>query len=231
MTNLPILYSFRRCPYAIRSRLALMVSRQAVELREVVLREKPDDMLARSPKGTVPVLIQTDGTVLEESLDIALWALSKHDPVEWLPAPDSPARVQMLALIERFDGAFKTHLDQYKYATRYAPEGVDAAEFSRQHREAAMEFVLELEERLANQPYLFGNRQSFADIAIAPFLRQFANTDAHWFASQPCPNVQRWLADFVASNLFINVMEKYPQWQSGMPGVAFPPKRPISQEL
>jgi len=211
----PILYSFRRCPYAMRARMALVVSGQVCQLREVVLRDKPPSMLEYSPKGTVPVLVLADGTVIDESLDVMHWALNKSDPEGWL-APESGSMDEVEALIERNDEDFKTHLDRYKYATRY--EGADPLE----HRTQAERFLAELEGLLGNQDYLFGNQIGFADIAIGPFIRQFANADKAWFDATPYPRVQRWLEAFVSSERFVEVMKKYTQWQEGDEVTWFP---------
>lgn len=215
--SLPILYSFRRCPYAMRARMALLASGQACELREVVLRNKPPEMLAVSPKATVPVLVGADGSVLEESLDIMLWALERNDPSNWL-TPETAGLDQMLDLIGRMDGPFKHHLDRYKYANRY----VGYADRSIDHRTEALSHLRELEQRLTRHRYLFGGRLSLADIAIAPFVRQFANTDAEWFATQPVPGLQAWLSDFVGSELFLSCMTKHIAWENSGPGVLFP---------
>ena len=215
MTGKPILYSFRRCPYAMRARLSIASSGQQVELREVVLRDKPAEMLAASPKATVPVLVRADGSVLEESREIMDWAFSENDPeglTDW-PADDLAA---MQALAETFDGPFKTALDRYKYATRYA----DADEGS--ERAKAAGYLAELETVLEGRLYLFGERMSLADMAILPFVRQYAHVDIDWFRTQPWPNVIRWLDAFLASNRLEAVMAKYPQWKSGESGVLFP---------
>ncbi len=195
----PILYSFRRCPYAIRARLALAVSGTAVEHREVKLRDKPAEMLAASPKGTVPVLVLPDGRVIDESLEIMRWALARNDPEGWLAGDDA-------ALIAANDGAFKGHLDRYKYPDRYAADGVD-------HRAAGLATLQGLERRLGAQPYLGGDRFGLADAAILPFVRQFAAVDREWFAAQDLPRVQGWLATFVASPLFERVMVAREVWQ------------------
>lgn len=213
---LPILYSFRRCPYAMRARLALAVSGQTVELREVVLRNKPSELLAASTKATVPVLVLPNGQVAEQSLDIMRWALERHDPEGWLQAPLGP----VLALIGGVDGSFKHHLDRYKYPGRYEEDS-----YSRsldEHKSAAGHIISEWNQRLAGQPYLFGARASLADMAIAPFVRQFAHVDTAWFAAQPWPQIQKWLADFENSALFSQVMQKYTPWESGASGVVFP---------
>lgn len=217
MTNtLPILYSFRRCPYAMRARLALSISGQKCALREVVLRDKPDEMIEISPKATVPVLQQPDGSVLEESLDIMLWALTQNDPDGWL-TPDKGDQAEMKALIAKNDGPFKHHLDRYKYPNRY--EDVTDATV---HRQAGFEVLSALNERLSAQPQLFGARISLADAALFPFIRQFANTDRQWFDAQPLPHLQRWLADHLSSDLFDGIMKKYPAWKAGNQEPVFP---------
>jgi glutathione S-transferase len=213
--SIPILYSFRRCPYAMRARLAIAASGQRCELREVVLRDKPAELLAVSPKGTVPVLVETDGRVIEESLDIMCWALARSDPQQWL-SPQAGTLEEMLALIARCDGDFKHHLDRYKYANRY--EGVNTVE----HRELAAAFLRELEARLEASAWLFGDRPALADMAIAPFVRQFSIADPAWFAHQPWPRLRGWLDGQLRSESFDRVMRKYPQWKSGAQGVEFP---------
>jgi glutathione S-transferase len=212
---MPILYSFRRCPYAMRARLAIAVSGQTCELREIILRDKPADMLRASPKGTVPVLIDDDGRVIEQSLDIMLWALRGNDPQSWL-APQRGSPADMQALIELCDGEFKQHLDRYKYPDRY--EGVDGIE----HRTAGAVFLHSLEARLQGAPYLFGDRICMADMAIAPFVRQFANTGKDWFDQQHWPALRTWLADIVDSALFEHILLKFPRWEAGTQGVSFP---------
>jgi len=207
----PILYSFRRCPYAMRARMALLVSGQVCELREIVLRNKPQEMLQASPKGTVPVLVLPNGEVIDESLDIMLWALRQHDPEHWL-APKIESLAAMLQLIAQNDGDFKHHLDRYKYPDRY--ENVDPL----QHRTAASLFLAMLEERLADHSFLFGTHPLLADIAIFPFTRQFAETDRTWFDAQPWPNLHRWLNYLLSSALFEQAMHKFEPW-AGM-GIA-----------
>ena len=210
---LPILYSFRRCPYAMRARLALSVSGQAHELREIVLRNKPADLLATSPKGTVPVLVLPGGEVMDESLDIMRWTLGRHDPAQWL-APPGASSGEMAALIAANDGDFKRHLDRYKYPNRYADEsgGGDAAGFALAHRTQAARWLAQLDARLVGG-WLFGTQASLADMALLPFVRQFAHTNPVWFAAQPWPRLQGWLAAFEASALFAGVMGKYAAWQ------------------
>lgn len=218
---LPVLYSFRRCPYAMRARMAIAVSGQRCELREVLLRSKPPEMLAASPKATVPVLVLTDDQVIEQSLEIMLWALAQNDPQGWL-ASDSAGLQAQQALIAVNDGAFKQHLDRYKYPSRYRHEHTgDAQEFAHVHRLGAAGWLLELEGRLLRHPWLLGPAASLADIAILPFVRQFAHTDAAWFAAQPWPHLAGWLARWESGALFARVMEKYPPWQAGQAPVEF----------
>jgi len=202
----PTLYSFRRCPYAMRARLALYISNRTCTLREIVLRDKPEEMLAASPKGTVPVLVLPDGQVIEQSLDIMLWTLEQDDPANWLSPPEG-SKDDMLNLIERMEAEFKPHLDRYKYATRYE----DADPF--QHRQLAESFIQVLNERLSTSPYLFGERATLADFAIAPFIRQFANADRNWFDDAPYRFVQTWLGEFVESDMFLAIMNKYKPWR------------------
>lgn len=215
VASLPILYSFRRCPYAMRARLAIDVSDQECELREIVLRDKPDEMLTASPKGTVPVLIDVDGSVIDESLDIMLWALCRNDPDEWL-GRDEGDLDSMLALIRQFDTDFKPHLDRFKYPNRYDNVSPVAS------REEASRHITGLEIRLQETKYLFDERVRIADMAIAPFVRQFANVDPSWFAAQSWVAVHRWLMDFADSPRFARIMRKVDVWKPGMLGVLFP---------
>ena len=188
----PVLYSFRRCPYAMRARMALLVSNSVFEIREVKLSDKPAELIAASPKATVPVLVLPEGRVIDESLDIMRWALGRHDPEHWLDGDDH-------ALIEANDGAFKHHLDRYKYPERY---GADAAE----HRASGLLMLASLEARLTFRKFLCGEHRSLADVAIMPFVRQFAQVDRLWFDAQLLTAVQRWLSVQLASPLFARTM-------------------------
>ena len=201
--NTPILYSFRRCPYAMRARLALAVSGVRCELREVKLSDKPAAMLALSPKATVPVLHLADGRVIDESLNIMRWALAAHDPEAWLSRDDP-------ALIAANDGGFKHDLDRYKYPERH---GSDA----RAHRESGLTFLAVLERRLAVERHLCGAQRGLADAAILPFVRQFAGVDPAWFAHQPLAGVQTWLAGHLESDLFAAIMTLRPRWVPDRP--------------
>lgn len=204
----PILYSFRRCPYAMRARLALAISRKRCELREVKLSAKPEAMLAASPKGTVPVLVLPDGCVIDESLDIMRWALGSSDPEGWLLRDDA-------ALIARNDGPFKHNLDRYKYPERHGSDPTA-------HRTSGAAFLLELDQRLADAGQLGGRERGLADAAIMPFVRQFAAVDSEWFAAQPLPHLQAWLARHVASPLFETVMIRLKPWSGDDEPVIFP---------
>lgn len=196
----PILYTFRRCPYAIRARLALAVSGVAVEMHEVSLRSKPQALLDCSPKGTVPVLQLADGTVIEQSLEIMRWALAQNDPQAWLGPHGLSERDS--ALIARHDEQFKQDLDRYKYAERFPQQ--PAAHY----RAQAERFLAELESRLAAQPWLGGQRPGFADFAICPFIRQFAAVEPFWFRQSRYGHLVRWLDSLLASPLLVAVMRK-----------------------
>lgn len=215
--TLPILYSFRRCPYAMRARLAISSSGLSCRLREVVLRDKPAEMLEASPKGTVPVLVLEDGKVIDESLDVMLHALHGNDPADWL-SPEEGSLQEMLDFIAACDGPFKHHLDRYKYANRYEDEGAVAED----HRKAGSAFLETLEERLASRDQLFGTRVSLGDMAVMPFIRQFANTDRAWFDAAPYRHVQAWLGAHLESARFKAIMPKFKQWQTGDEEPVFP---------
>lgn len=203
----PVLYSFRRCPYAMRARLAILVSGQTVALREVVLRDKPAVFLRASASGTVPCLVTGDNTI-DESLDIMVWALRKHDPESWLAMPQ-----EGWDWIARCDGPFKEALDRTKYATRYPDADPDLA------RAEASRFLTDIDAQLNEA--LFA-RPSLADYAIVPFVRQFAFIDTDWFAAQNWPNLQQWLSRFLSSDAFAQIMPKYAQWVPGDAEVLFP---------
>jgi len=211
MTALPILYSFRRCPYAMRARMALWTAGIAAELREVKLAAKPPQLAEASPKATVPVLVLADGaelvTVIDESLAIMRWALAQSDPEGWLAGNNA-------ALIAVNDGAFKHHLDRAKYPGRYADDGVD-------HRAAGLALLQPLEARLEATANLCGPARSLTDIALFPFIRQFAAIDPEWFAARPLPHLQNWLARLATSELFGAIMPKFALWQAGDAPIRF----------
>nr|WP_257216489.1 glutathione S-transferase [Allopusillimonas soli] len=218
---MPILYSFRRCPYAMRARLALLASGMRCELREVVLRDKPPAMLAASPKGTVPVLVD-GGEVVDQSLDIMLWALRRHDPYSWL-APQAEDVAGMLALIDACDQHFKPQLDRYKYPQRF--EGADASA----SRDTAAQWLRQLEARLARQQYLCGSHIALADMAILPFVRQYAHVDDGWFQEQGWQRLSGWLASWEQGPWFAGIMARHAPWRAGETGPVFPDEAAIAR--
>jgi glutathione S-transferase len=213
--TVPLLFTYRRCPYAMRARMALLVSGTAFDGYEVVLRDKPAEMLALSPKGTVPVLRLPDGTVLEQSLDIICWALAPHDPDSWWSRAQS---ADNLALLAFNDGEFKHQLDRYKYPERSGGSDRDVS------RVQAMDLMLfPLEARLRINPYLGGDLPCATDIAVFPFIRQFAAVDSRWFAQQAIPATQTWLARWLDSLLFRACMFRIPS-QMAVPFPVFDAK-------
>ncbi|MFY0659827.1 MAG: glutathione S-transferase [Shimia sp.] len=203
MTELPVLYSFRRCPYAMRARLAVAVSGAAVELREILLRDKAPAFLEASPSGTVPCL-KAEGHVIDESLDVMIWALQQNDPEGWLDMPELGHE-----LIGEADGPFKAALDHTKYHSRY-PE-LDPEE----SRANAMSFLSKLAQQIGDKPWLFGDTPSLADMAILPFVRQFAFINKPRFDADAGANLSRWLEGFIASERFAAIMPKLPMWREG----------------
>ena len=202
----PILYSYRRCPYAMRARMALRYANIDVEVREIVLREKPAQMLAVSPKGTVPVLVLASGQVLEQSLDIINWALAQSDVDEWI-VQDQEVQKLSADLIATNDGDFKQALDKYKYAIRFPENPPDV------YRAQGEAFLQRLESLLQQNAYLFRNTVSKADIAIFPFVRQFSMVDEVWFETANYPALKAWLNGLLNSQLFIDVMQKHSVWK------------------
>ena len=207
------LYSFRRCPYAMRARLGLLFAELSVELREITLKNKPTQMLAISPKGTVPVLQLIDGTVIEESREIMMWALEQNDPQGLL---DTAVLSQAEALIAQNDNEFKYWLDRYKYADRHT-------EMTQiEYRQRGEVFLQVLEARLTKSRYLLGDSVTVADIGIMPFVRQFAHVDRDTFYDLPYPKLQQWLQDWLAHPLFLQAMVKFQPWQEEDEAVIFP---------
>ncbi|WP_282103968.1 glutathione S-transferase [Marinobacter alexandrii] len=211
------LYSFRRCPYAMRARFGILFAELKVELREIVLKNKPAQMLAISPKGTVPVLELAEGgysgsLVIEESREILEWALQQSDPQGLLNVD----LVSADALIDRNDNEFKHWLDRYKYADRH-PELTQL-----DYRQKGEVFLQELESLLAKNRYLLGENISIADVGIMPFVRQFAHVDREVFYSLPYPNLQQWLRGWLEHPVFQQVMVKYQPWHEGDDLVVFP---------
>lgn len=215
MTVLPVLYSFRRCPYAMRARLAIWQSGLCVELREVELKRKPVEMIEASAKGTVPVLVLPNGEVIDESLDIMHWALTQTAINSWLSDQHADACRLREAWINANDHDFKTHLDHYKYSVGYP-------EFSAEvYRARGEVFLQQLEEQLVMTTFLSGAQFGFSDAAIAPFVRQFALVDKAWFDQAPYPALRNWLTQFLESDAFQQVMKKYAPWKTATDGVLF----------
>ena len=210
--NLPILYSFRRCPYAMRARMAIHISGQKCELREVLLRDKPPSMIEYSAKGTVPVLILQDGKVIDESLDVIDWALNLNDPDDWQRSKDTKKTKE---LIKINDVEFKYHLDRYKYSKRYDNED---PEF---HRKKCLKFIESVNNELNNSKYIFDDNISYADIVLLPFIRQFRIADMEWFDSLPYDNLKKWLSSFLDSSLLDSIMKKYDLWKEGDKSIVF----------
>ncbi|AWW75193.1 glutathione S-transferase [Erythrobacter sp. KY5] len=205
----PVLYSFRRCPYAMRARMALWIAGETVELREVKLAEKPPELIEASAKATVPVLVLPDGLVIDESIAIMRWALHRSDPEGWLSGDDAD-------LIAEADGPFKHALDRYKYPVRYPDENDgDEKAFGQHHRAKGLAILEDWNERLGQTSQLCGDGRTLADIALFPFVRQFANHDRNWFDALDLPHLQRWLEGHLASDLFASIMPKFTPWKSG----------------
>ncbi|MBS1156864.1 MAG: Glutathione S-transferase, N-terminal [Proteobacteria bacterium] len=198
----PLLYTYRRCPYAMRARMALLVAGIDFDAHEVSLRDKPAEMLVLSPKGSVPVMLLPDGTVLEQSWEIMCWALNREATKSWWDAGQAADNLDWLA---RNDGVFKQHLDRYKYPERYVdPDRIG-------HREIGLEeFLRPLATRLEQSTYLGGSTPCATDLAIFPFVRQFAAVDPDWFAQLQIPALQAWLSNWLSSPLFQHCMHKLP---------------------
>lgn len=235
--TLPVLYSLRNCPYAMRARIAIFKSQQPVALRDVVLTNKPAEMILASAKATVPILVlneakklsvesSTDSTthvsntdnaalVIDESLDIMLWALHTSDPQDLLHNSQPEMQKQMLTLINNFDIEFKQCLEAYKCAKRYHETNLVEC------RQACEEYVLRLEQCLTAHEFLMSERESLVDIALLPFIRQFARIERQWYLQSPYPKVKQWLTNYLQSPMFTKVMAKYPLWHEGCDDVIF----------
>tara|TARA_R110000764_G_scaffold80830_3_gene160344 strand:- start:1986 stop:2672 length:687 start_codon:yes stop_codon:yes gene_type:complete len=223
---LPILYSLRNCPYAMRARIAIFKSHQPVALRDVVLSDKPPEMILASAKATVPILVisQTDNStskenakcqVIDESLDVMLWALNSADPNDLLHRDSPEVLTQMLAFITEFDVEFKRCLEAYKCAKRYHETNIDEC------RAACEHYIQMLELRLTAHKFLSSERESLLDIALLPFIRQFARIERQWYLQSPYPNIKAWLNNYLQSPMFTKVMAKYPLWLDSAEEVVF----------
>lgn len=202
----PILYSLRQCPYAMRARLGLLLAQQSVILRDIVMTNIPDEMFAASAKGTVPVLLFDDGKVIDESLDIMVWALKENDPRNLLYSQDGTILSKMLALINRSDNEFVDALKKYKAASRYHDNSED------EYRQECESFIAYLENCLTKHEFIMGTQASLVDYAILPFIRQFSRVDKKWYQQSPYPKLRTWLERHYQNPLFSKAMKKYPQW-------------------
>ncbi|WP_194090942.1 glutathione S-transferase [Vibrio hibernica] len=205
-TPLPILYSLRNCPFAMRARMAIYQSQLPVLLRDIVLRDKPAEMLTISPKGTVPVLVTSNGKVIEESLEVMLWTLSESDPDDLLLASAPEMLINMLSLIHQFDSEFKPCLEAYRAAKRYhEPNLVEC-------RQACEQYLSKLENRLTRHSYLMADQESLADLALLPFIRQFARVERQWYLQSPYPKLRQWLDRYLQCKMFSKIMTKHELW-------------------
>jgi len=219
---LPVLYSLRNCPYAMRARMAIYVSGQAVLLRDIVLSDKPAHMLQVSPKGTVPVLVLQNGEVLDQSLEIMMWAFGQGDPSNYLMSDGPNTQAEMLSLIALFDTEFKLCLEHYRSAKRYHDESV------LEHRLACEQYLQMLEQKLSQHLYLMSDNPSLADLAIVTFIRQLARVERQWYLQSPYPNIRKWLNGFLQGRMFSKVMTKYPLWLAAKPLIVFAADKPLS---
>ncbi|WP_417878962.1 glutathione S-transferase [Vibrio sp.] len=204
--SLPVLYSLRNCPFAMRARMAIYRSQVPVLLRDIVLSDKPPEMLEASPKGTVPVVVTNYGTVIEESAEVMLWALSENDPEDLLLSTEPEMLNSMRGLIHQFDTEFKPCLEAYRAAKRYhEPNLVEC-------RQACEKYLCELEERLTRHSYFMADQESLADLALLPFIRQFARVERQWYLQSPYPKLRQWLNQYLQSRMFSKVMTKHELW-------------------
>lgn len=213
--NKPILYSLQHCPYAMRARMGLLMAKQQVMLRAITMKNKPEEMLKVSPKGTVPVLVLTDETlsntvVIDESLDIMVWALQQNDPEDLLHKDNPEDLLEMLELVKRNDKEFKPQLEIYKKSKRFRT-GTEVEE-----RQKCEIFIAELEQRLSRRNLeencFVGNKPGLIDYALIPFVRQFSRVNKAWFKQAPYPLLREWIQQQMQTRLYAKAMEKYPLW-------------------
>ena len=211
----PILYSLRQCPYAMRARLGIIHAHQIVELRDVDMNNKPEEMLSISPKGTVPVLKFSDDVVIDESIDVMVWALNQFDPNNLLYSHNEGMLSVMLELINRCDTEFVDALQKYRAASRYHDDNeVDC-------RDMCCEWLMGIEQRLSQHAYIMGETPSLVDYAILPFIRQFSRVDKKWYAQAPLPYLRAWLVNHYNDPTFSKVMVSLPKWSMGSEPVMF----------
>ncbi|MGF1905895.1 glutathione S-transferase [Aliivibrio salmonicida] len=211
----PILYSLRQCPYAMRARLGIIHAHQIVLLRDVDMNNKPEEMLSISPKGTVPVLLLENGSVIDESIDIMVWALNQSDPNNLLYSHDKALLPVMLELINRSDTEFVNALQKYRAASRYHDDNETKC------RNMCCGWLMEIEQRLSLHAYIMGEKPSLVDYAILPFIRQFSRVDKKWYAQAPLPYLRAWLVNHYNDPLFSKVMMTYPKWKNNDDPILF----------
>ena len=211
----PILYSLRQCPYAMRSRLGILHAQQTVVLRDIDMKNKPEEMLSVSPKGTVPVLLLGDSTVIDESLDVMVWALNQSDPSNLLYSHDETKLTQMLVFIHQSDTEFVDALQKYRAASRYH----DTNEV--ECRERCCEWLMTIELALSQHTYIMGETPSLVDYAILPFIRQFSRVDKKWYAQAPLPYLRAWLVNHYNDPTFSKAMFTHPKWHKGADEIIF----------
>ena len=204
--SLPVLYSLRNCPFAMRARMAIYRSQVPVLLRDIVLSDKPPEMLEASPKGTVPVVVTSCGTVIEESAEVMLWALSENDPDDLLLSTEPEMFDSMRGLIHQFDTEFKPCLEAYRAAKRYHEPNLLEC------RQACETHLCELEDCLTRHSFLMADQESLADLALLPFIRQFARVERQWYLQSPYPKLRQWLNQYLQSRMFSKVMTKHELW-------------------
>jgi glutathione S-transferase len=204
--KLSILYSLQHCPYAMRARLGLLMAQQQVMLRAITMKNKPEEMLAKSPKGTVPVLILPDDTVIDESLDIMIWALRQNDPDDLLHKDHPEDLRAALELIHFNDKQFKPQLEIYKKAKRFRLENVI------EERQKCEVFIADLEQKLTTNGFFIGQKPGLIDYALLPFVRQFSRVNRAWFIQAPYPKLREWLEQHMQSRLYGQAMAKFPFW-------------------
>ena len=203
----PILYTFRRCPYAMRARFVLRHSHKKIELREIKLQKKPKDFLNTSPKGTVPVLALSKKEVLDQSLDIMMWCLQSSDNSKINDLKNNLPN-NLLDQIKDLDNEFKTNLDKYKYPNRFKDNDKNLS------RDNNLKFLKKLNENLKNSIFLNSNKIGLLDYAIFPFIRQFRNVDIEWFENLNLSFLNSWYLSIVESKAFFDIMKKYKVWDA-----------------
>lgn len=215
LSKLPVLYSLQHCPYAMRARIAIFRSKQAVLIRAIKLNNKPPEMLALSTKGTVPMLVLSDGTVIEESLDIMLQVLKDSDPDHLLTAQGQLPLTEIITIIEEFEQHFFVAVEAYKCAKRYQETNIVEC------RQACEVYLQKLEDRLSKHAFLTSEREGLLDIALMPFVRQFSKVERQWYQQSPYPKLRAWLNSYLQSPMFTKVMAKHELWVDGHRDILF----------